>query len=348
MVKLRYIGDTFSILPVVENLKRKAPAWSVDVMLNRGTESLLSHNPWIRRVWVYDYAFAKKTSLKSIVYQIKLIHGLRSRRFDAVIDFTHGDRAALICFLTGAPLRISHCHASTLSRVLMNRFVDSDPSSRHIVDHQLEALRLLGLRGFKRDFTLHTPGGVRARVSGLLARAGIPDQGPLVAIHPGARGRLRQWRPERFAELARRLREAYGCGVLLVGGPGEDELLDRVEQGMGFAPALRSTSLGLIELAELFRRSSLFVGNDSAPGHLAAAVGCPTISLFGPTFPHMWRPVGPWVETVSGYVPCRGCRQEYCERPGGWCMDLIEVDEVWDRAVRLLGVSGLNSSAAHL
>jgi ADP-heptose:LPS heptosyltransferase len=265
-----------------------------------------------------------------------------------VIDFTYGDRAAFLCFLTGASVRITHSQASNLSRILMNRFVDSDPASRHVVEDQLEALKLLGMDGFRKEFTLSVPAEVKEKVSRMLTQSGGRIREPVVAIHPGARTKLRQWRPERFAELARRLETACGCSFFLVGGPGEEELLDLVEQGMESAPAFRSTSLDLLELAELFRLSSLFIGNDSAPGHLAAAVGCPTISLFGPTFPHTWKPVGPRVEVICRDVPCRGCNQEFCERPEAWCMDLIQVDEVWERAVRLLGVYGLKSAASPL
>lgn len=338
IVKMRYIGDTLSIVPVVENLVNKASGARVDVLVNRGTEPVLAYHPGIRRLWVYDYGKAKRLSMDSILYQISLIRRLRSEEYDIVIDYTHGDRAALLCFLTGAKVRITHRHAGSVSRKLMNRFVDSNPSRTHIVDHQLASLKMLGLEGFQRTVTMHIPEHVEKSVDNLTLLAGLSEKKPWVAIHPGARGELRMWRPERFAEIARRLKRDYGTCIVLLGGGNEAGILRSVVAGMGFAPDFCSCELGLLETGELLRRCVLFIGNDSAPGHLAAAVGCPTISLFGPTFPHMWRPLSPGGEVIFKNVPCCGCRQEVCARPENQCMDLIQVEEVWELVEKVLDI----------
>jgi predicted lipopolysaccharide heptosyltransferase III len=336
IVKLRYIGDTLSVVPVVENLAKRSPGAAVDVLVNRGTEPVIAYHPGIRKVWVYDYALAKQKRWASFRYQRALIRDLRAERYDIVIDYTHGDRAALLCFLTGARVRITHAHAGSLSRLLMNRFVDTDPAAHHIVDHQLASLRLLGFEDLERTLSLHVPEAVQQRVDRWIERARLPQDRPWVVIHPGARGPLRMWRPERFAEIAGRVQKRYGAAVILVGGPGEGDLLQEVAAGMAQEPALCTHELSLLEMGELLRRSSLFVGNDSAPGHLAAAVACPTVSLFGPTFPHMWRPLSPEGEVLFKNVPCCGCRQETCIRPESGCMDMIGVDEVWERVRGIL------------
>ena len=341
IVKLRYIGDTLSIVPVVENLSRLAPGVAVDVLVNRGTEAVVAHHPDIRRVWVYDYTRAKSAGWKSLAYQIGLIRDLRGMHYDIAIDYTHGDRAAFLCRASGAPLRITHSHAGTLSRWLMNRFVDSNPAETHIVDHQLASLGVLGLQGFRRTISLHVPQDVTRRVDRLVQDAGLPRDRAWVAVHPGARGPLRMWRPERFAEVAQRLVERFGSAILLLGGPGEERILEDVSRRMEVAPALQTAKLSLLEMGELLRRCALFIGNDSAPGHLAGAAGCPTVSLFGPTFPHMWRPLSPHGEVLFKELPCCGCRQESCIRPESSCMDLITVDEVWDRVCAVLGAEGV-------
>lgn len=348
IVKLRYIGDTLSMVPVVENLKRLSPMTEIEVLVNEGTEAVVSHHPCIDRTWTYDYNLSKKKTFKSIIYQLNLIKRLRSRRYDVIIDFTHGDRAAVICFLAGAPVRVTHGHAGSLSKRLMNRFVDSDPAVNHIVDHQLASLKVLGLDGFEHRSGLYVPDSVRRRVDGIIDRAGLSREREWVVLHPGARGELRRWRSERFAEVARRLQNHTPSSVLLLGGPGEESLLDEVKSRMERPPDLCSTDMSLLETGELLRRSNLFIGNDSAPAHIAAAVGCTTLTLFGPTFPHMWRPLSPAGEVIFKNVPCCGCRQESCDRPENWCMDLIEVDEVWESVIRLLGRSGKNRAQTPL
>lgn len=340
IVKLRYIGDTLSMVPVVENLKRLSPGTMVEVLVNQGTEPVVIHHPCIDRTWTYDYALAKKLTKKSIIYQANLVRRLRSRRYDVVIDYTHGDRAALICYLTGAPIRITHRHAGRLSHYLMNRFVDSDPAANHIVDHQLASLKVLGLYGFERTLGLHVPDSVKRSVDRRIYRTGLSAKRPWVVIHPGARGALRRWKSERFGEIGRRLQTTTCSSVLLLGGPGEEALLDEIKSRMERPPDFCSAGMTLLETGELLSRSSLFIGNDSAPAHIGAAAGCATLTLFGPTFPHIWMPLSRLGEVVFKGVPCCGCRQETCVRPENSCMDLIGVDEVWDRVVRLLGRIG--------
>lgn len=337
IVKLRYIGDTLSIIPVIENLNRNAPNAEIDVMVNQGTEEVLSHHPAVNRIWAYDRRTAKQSMVRSLSYHWHLIRDLRLRRYHVLIDFTHGDRASFLSFLTGAPCRISSLNASPLSKILMNQFISAEPSQMHIVDYQLEALRLCGMDHFSREINVHIPGSVQRKVDGLLHRSGVAADGVNAAIHPGARGKWRQWPLERFSEIARRIRTEYrDAAVILLGGPGENALVDAVEGFMGFPATFKTTGLSLLETAALFSRCRIFIGNDSAPAHLAAAAGCPTVTLFGPTFPRMWRPVTDLGEVVFKNLPCCGCRQEECIRPGETCMELIGVDEVWEKVQRIL------------
>jgi predicted lipopolysaccharide heptosyltransferase III len=332
IIKLRYIGDTLSLIPVIDNLKERVPGVIVDVMVNKGTEEVLASHPGVTKIWAYDRYLAKKNIISSIYYHITLIKHLISSHYDCVIDFSHGDRAAFLSFMTTAPYRVTYGKSSFFSRFLMNRFVRSDPFNHHIVDYQLQALKLFGIDHFGNEIRLPLPAPVQARIDNVLSGLGVTMNSFNVAIHPGARGRLRQWPPERFSEIARRLRSSYSAAIILIGGPGEKALVEAVEGYMGFPASFKSNGLSLTEMGALFSRCHLFIGNDSAPAHIAAAVGCPTLTLFGPTFPHMWRPLSSVGEVVFKDVPCCGCRQESCIRPEKTCMELIEVDEVWRKA----------------
>ncbi len=336
IVKLRYIGDTLSIAPVAASLARAAPGVRIEVLVNRGTEEVLAYDPHIHRLWTYDRRRAKAGVRSSLGYHLAFFRRLRPRRYDVILDYTHGDRAAFLCFLIGAPLRITYRDASRLSRLLMNRVVDAEPIDFHIVDYQLQALKLLGVTQFDRTLKMTVPAEVQQRVDRLLARHGIGMRQTRVAIHPGAGGPLRQWRPSRFGAIATRLARQPDTAVLLIGGPGDETLVDRVAAHMQAPPAFCATSLGLLETAALIRRCDLFIGNDSAPAHMAAAVGTASLALFGPTWPHMWRPLSPRGRVIFKEVPCRACRQEHCERPEQTCMDLIGVDEVWQTVREML------------
>ncbi len=336
IVKLRYIGDTLSIAPVAASLARAAPGVRIEVLVNRGTEEVLAHDPHIHRLWTYDRRRAKGSLRSSVEYHLAFFRRLRPRRYDVILDYTHGDRAAFLCYLIGAPLRVTYRDASRLSRLLMNRVVDAEPIDFHIVDYQLEALKLLGVTQFDRTLKMTVPTAVQQRVDRLLSETGVAGNRTRVVIHPGAGGSLRQWRPDRFGCIATRLGQRPDTAVLLIGGPGDVALVDRVAAYMRVPAAFRSTSLGLLETAALIRRCDLFIGNDSAPAHMAAAVGTASLALFGPTWPHMWRPLSPHGRVIFKEVPCRACRQERCVRPDGTCMDLIGVEEVWQAVCEML------------
>ena len=338
IVKLAYIGDTISIIPVIENLKAKVPDIALDVMVNRGSEELLEYHPGIRKVYAYDRKTAKKNLRSSLLYHAKLFRALRSERYSTVIDFTLGDRSSFISFMAGAACRISYKNASRLSHLLMNHFIDLDPFEYHIVDYQLHALRVFGLDSFKRNMSIHIPVPIDREIERLFSSSGISQNSLTIAIHPGARKKTRQWNPERFGVIARRLTDEHGARIILIGGPGENELVEKVERQMGSKAHIKSTELSLLEMAALLRRCTLFIGNDTAPGHIAGAVGCATLTLFGPNFPHLWRPLSPMGEVLFKNLPCCGCRheEELCIHPGNTCMDLITVEEVWEKASTML------------
>ncbi len=339
ILQLLYIGDTIAIIPLVENLKNSVPFLAVDIMVNQGTESLLAHHPDIRKVWTYDRKSAKRNILSELRYSANLIKRLRSEKYDVVISLTVGDRASFLSFATGAPLRLTHYSPSRLSRFLMNQFVHLEGDKPlHFVDYNLELLRFWGISNYHKNFRIHIPQTVAADIDRQLAAAGINKAPLMVAIHPGARKKMRQWPPERFARIARLLRERYQAAIILVGGPDEEGIVDKMEENMGFQPAFRSTGLSLLELAALFARCHLFLGNDSAPGHIAAAVNCPTLTLFGPNFPQLCQPIGPRAAVIFKNLPCCGCRheEEFCLHPQDTCMQQIEVDEVWEKIEALL------------
>lgn len=336
ILKLRYIGDTLSILPVAANLAQKVPGIEIDVLVNRGTEQLLAADPHIHRLWAYDRRQAKQSTAASLAYHYRFFKQLRPQKYDVILDFTHGDRAAFLSFVIGAPLRVTYRDASRLSRTLMNCVIDADPRRMHIVDYQLQALKLFGLNDFDKSTRLVIPPSITQRTDRLLTKNGLRAGAPPVAIHPGARGRLRQWPPERFAAIARRIHQNYDASLLLIGGPAEGELVNHVRKHMGFRPTFQSCGLSLLEMAAMLQRCRLFIGNDSAPAHIAAAVGCPGVTLFGPTWPHMWRPLHPTGKVVYKNVPCRACRQEVCIRPQNSCMRMIGVEDVWRKVRQIM------------
>lgn len=176
----------------------------------------------------------------------------------------------------------------------------------HISDHLLATLRPLGIGADSRPrrFGVEIPPPLRRLADEHLARLGLAGR-PVVAIHPGSGSPAKNWPPEQFAELLRRLPAELGLAPLLLAGPADEgaarALLDRLDAAWNGRRAGRPPVLGalpLTVLAAVLSRVDAYVGNDTGPTHLAALLECPTVALFGPTDPILWAPRGPRVRVV--------------------------------------------------
>jgi ADP-heptose:LPS heptosyltransferase len=221
-----------------------------------------------------------------------------------------------------------------LERLAYHELIAADPRKDHIIDYQMASLKRLGLQTREADTNIFIPGEIEKKIREQWAS--VIDSKPLVVIHPGARGSLRRWQEERFAQVADRLIATHNAHIILIGGPGEGDTLDKVGARMTRKPDARTTSLPLIEVAALLKQARLFIGNDTATGHIAAGVGTPHVILFGPTFPHLWAPRGGKGFSIFKSPDCCGCRQITCLKEENPCMDWISVEEVWKTAVGLL------------
>ena len=348
IIKLQYVGDTLGVIPVVANLKRHAPGLTIDVLIHQECAQLIAHHVDINKVWVYDREQAKKSFFSAITYHLPLIMKLRQEKYDIVIALTQGDRAFFLSLASGAPLRLTY-NTNTLLARMMNAFAVEQTGRRHFIEVDVDILNYFGIENRNIQLMIPIPGDVRTKMKGGLT-PGTGSKGIMVAIHPGARKKMRQWRPDRYAQIASRLCEHYGASIILLGGSGEEQLLSEIESRMGSAAALKSCNLSLIDMAAVFSECHLFIGNDSGPGHIAAAVGCPTLSLFGPNYPVICRPYIATGEVIFKNLDCCGCRQEehLCIRPENTCMDLIEVDEAWLKVKMMLSKTGACKSCTSI
>ena len=335
IIKLRYIGDTLTLLPVVRAIKKERPDSHVAVMIYKGTEGILRYQKEIDEIILID-----RKEIKQSIFFKRLQNGLKTcidvykKGVDIVIDLTGSDRSGLIAWATRARLRIGAPLGNLWERFAYHELIEGNPQKEHIVDYQLASLKRLGFHTQEADATIIVPQEIEKRVREQWASA--INSKPLIIIHPGARGSLRRWREERFAQVADRLINTYHAHIVLIGGPSEEDTLDQVEARMARKPAARTTSLPLIEVAALLKQAQLFIGNDTATGHIAAGVGTPHVILFGPTFPHLWAPRGARGFSIFKSPDCCGCRQISCPKKENPCMDWISAEEVWKAAISLL------------
>jgi len=248
--------------------------------------------------------------LREAVLFLRFIHQVRSTHSDVLIDFQGGNASSLVTLLSGASYRISNSAAR--KPYVYNAKIDL-PVGKHKVQSYTEMALAIGAHIEDTYFRLHPSELRRNSLASTFRLHGITVEKPIVSIHAGAGNIHKQWTTDGFAEVADWL-SARGFQVIFVGA---DRDLDKIHAVMS-ALNLKAYNLGdklsLGELMALFEMSSLFLGNDSGPMHLAAAIGTPVVALFGPVDDNRWRPLSTNSIVLRGHEPCEDCRvrRQHC------------------------------------
>jgi predicted lipopolysaccharide heptosyltransferase III len=338
IIKLRYIGDVLLATPTVRAIKAARPDVRVTMMVNRGTEGLLSGNPDLDEIMVLDKG--------SLTAQWRLIVELRRRRFDTVIDLTDGDRSAFLSRISGAPVRIGFNDEHRWRGTCYTHVVQPASGPRHRIDRDLGTLKPIGVQASVTDPHLSLTPEEESDADHLLDQLGVQRSRPIAILQPGARYWFKAWPPERFAELADRIADEYGCQVLIGGSQQDGELAQQIRQMAKSSPIIMAGSTTIKQFAAIAKKSAIFVGNDSGVMHIASAVGTPVVALFGPSNPCEWGPRGGPVVVLYKGLDCRSCFHPTCSRGEENCMRLVTVQEAVAAVQQLLAVEKLGHGTA--
>lgn len=306
LIRLSSLGDVILCTPAVKALRRSLPSAHISAVVNPGFADLLRWSPDLNEVIPF-----KPSSLRRIV-----------GRADVSIDLHNRLKTALIALLSGARRRIGY------EGRLSSLYTDPVPEGGgHVVERHASLLRALGIDPEPiPPVEVYVPERLKVWGRWELRRRGMPDGAIRIGLFPGAGWPSKMWGEGRFAEIGRRAVNRFDAQILVFGGPAERGLAERVASLIGRAHPFEG--LSLIELAALISACHLFVSNDTGPMHLAAAVGVPTLGLFGPGDPGMFSPWAPGCHTIKGEAPCWPCRSfKSCD--GRRCMGSISVEEVW-------------------
>ena len=331
VIKLRHIGDVLLATPVLRALREAYPEARLTLLVNRGTETVVAHNPDVTEVLCVE-----KGGLKE---QVKFVRMLRQRAFDCVIDLTDGDRSAAISLATRASMRVGFNAEHRWRGLLYSTVAKPRPTDQHRVDYDLCALRNLGLDPKPGTPVLYVSQAEEQAVDTWLHEAGLVSTKHvprLLLLQPGARYALKVWPHDRFVELADRLADRFDCRILLGGDQREREIAEQIARKAHCEPKVVAGKFSLLQYASLVRRCALFIGNDGGAMHIAAAMGTPVVALFGPTYPRRWGPRGGPAQVIYKGLDCRACYHPTCLRGDDSCMQQITVDEVFEAASRML------------
>ena len=348
VTKLRHHGDVLLASPVFTALRRWAPQAEIDALVYLDTAPMLAGHPAIAQMHTVDRGWKRRSAPSHAAEEWGLLRRLRARRFDLLVHLTEHRRGAWLAWILGtrfavAPRRPkrdplwSSCFTHLYPRPRAGR-------PRHTVELDLDALRRIGVRVQATDKPLVlVPGAeVEGKIEMLCRTHDLVRQG-YVVVHPGSRWLFKTLEPAVVGELASRLARR-GDRVVVTGAPDrrERDYVDAVLSAASPRPVDLAGTLSLPELAALIARARAFIGVDSAPMHIAAAVGTPTVAAFGPSGEHTW---GPWQVAhrvvTSGVHPCRPCGNDGC---GGGkiseCLTSLDAGRLLDALDSVLSEAG--------
>jgi heptosyltransferase-3 len=326
VVVLRRLGDVLLATPLIRSIRRAWPDATIDTLVFEDTAGILAGNPDVDRVVAMP---SRPTAMQTASLAVRLL-----RRYDLAVSTQTGDRPTGFAVLAGKARvgPVEDSRGGRIKRALLQRAVVGDARA-----HRVEAmLRIADELGIARVPEVVPP---------------CADFSPPVAayavIHAAPFFNYKRWTVAGWRAVAQALIDR-GLPVIATGGPSPAErgYLDDVWRGMPVER--RDGALGWGELAALLAAARLYVGPDTSVTHLAAASGCPTVALYGPTDPRLW---GPWpvgglaapfadatpvqqrgnVWLVQHAFPCTPCQLEGCERnidSGSACLAALTVAEV--------------------
>jgi ADP-heptose:LPS heptosyltransferase len=276
ILQLKRIGDVILTTPVLAALREHIPGCHLTVALDAATAGLAPALD-ADRVLIRGPGFWRS---------------LAAGGFDICLDLTGTDRSALATAVSRAHRRITWTRFARkpLRRFIYSEFIESSVKQRHTTDHHTDLLRSLGIHSENVPLTLKLPDAAVAEAEQALVAVGIRE--PFAVVHAGTFRPEKFWIPERWAEVIVELSNHHQLPVILTGSTNAAERfhLDAIQRALPSLIPDLAGKLSLLGTAAVLARARLLCAVDSAPVHLADALGTPLVALFGPTNPFHWRP----------------------------------------------------------
>jgi heptosyltransferase II len=337
-----WLGDLAMATPALRAMRRHfGPHAHIVGIMRPYLADVLSGTGWLDAQWFFDPK-AKDRRLHSWAVAGRM----RAERFDMAVLLTNSLRTAAVAWLGGAKERIGYVRygrGPLLTGKLYPERVDGKLLSMPMVETYLELARALGCGNESPRLELTTVDADERSADAVFQRLGLRSDGRVVALNSsGAFGASKLWPVEYFGQLARRIVDELHHDVLVTCGPKEHDIARRVvhlaDSARVFSMADQPMDLGTAKAC--IRRCRLMVSTDSGPRHVAASLGLPVVTMFGPMLP-VWseNPTQRAVNLVLD-LDCIGCHKRVCPLKHHRCMRELTVEKVYAAAAELLKDEG--------
>lgn len=341
-----WVGDSVMAIPALREVRRLLPRAHITLLVLPWVGDIYQGSPWVDTVWLYD----REGRHAGTAGRLRLVRKLARGGFDAALLLQNAFEAALLTRLARIPLRAGYRRDGRGWLLTHGVSVDPRLKARHQTCYYLDLVERLAGRERALDDpspahekttpALPLQAEARALARRRLEQEGVRFGGKVVGVHPGAAfGSAKRWMGDRYAQVLDRLIRTQGVEAILFGSRQERPIAESICGHMSARPLVLSGRTRLSELIAMIACCDLFITNDSGPMHLAAALGVPTLALFGSTDQVATGPLGPAAVVLNKNVECSPCLLRECPIDHR-CMTRITVEEVFQEAVRMLRAGG--------
>ncbi|MBI4844947.1 MAG: glycosyltransferase family 9 protein [Candidatus Omnitrophica bacterium] len=357
-VSLQGIGDLVMSLPAIRIAKEGLALSRIYVLTFKKNKEVITNVTEIEKIFTVD--IQDKNAYIIFIELIKLVLTLRKERIDiAICAYPTGLRSAVVAYLSGAKTRFGQKLWALRKFSFLFTHKVTVEQVKHAVELNIDLLRPLEIDVdiFERDMSLHISDNERKFILEFKEKNSIKSSDLFICIHPGAGkwGKSRLWPYENFIQLTKRLIDELKARVVIIGSFNEEPIINKISSALSNQP-IPFLNMPLNIITALLEACDLFIGNNSGPMHISAAVNTATIGLFGDTDPLVHGPYGYNNVIVRAGIDCSPCyyphlhgtlscapigkgvvrRKFKCSRGGYECMKNLSVYQVYNAAVIVL------------
>ncbi len=286
IIKPSALGDIVHAMPVLPLLRRSLPHARITWLVRKEFAPLLEYTEGLDSLLLFDrrllggwfYKPKAFTALRDFARQ------LRQSRFDLVLDLQGLLRTALFARMTGCKTRIGMANAREFATLFYTHTVAPPPESMHVLDTYFAILQEIGVEQTFSECPLNVPPAASESITQKLSQTPIRNGNYLVLI-PSSAHANKCWPAERFAKVADQLHQQYGLSAVAIGTAKDKPIIAEIQRHCQIPITDLSGQTNVTELVALLQKAAVAVSNDTGPGHIADALGRPTVIIFGHTNP---------------------------------------------------------------
>jgi predicted lipopolysaccharide heptosyltransferase III len=330
IIRLRRIGDIIMTTPAISALRKAFPDAFISYVVEKPYRELVEGHPELDKVIVLE----RKQGARDF---FRLIRIIRREKYDAILDLHGGPRASLITLFSKAKLKIGY-------RIKYRNFIyhiklarKPETGQLHSVESHINFVRALAV-DIKSPPPLNLPHARKGDVEKVkkIIKENRLEEFKIITIHIGAGNEFRDWGTDNWIKLIDFLAKRPDVKTVLIGGHEDKQAEEEILKKSKRSPLSLVGKLNLRELRELISHSSLFVGSDSGPMHIAASTSTPIVALFGPTLPANFSPWQARSFLIEKKFNCRPCKQRHCIYDDFRCLHSIKPEEVYQACLHFL------------